>query len=132
MELVYDGDVPDEVSIVGAGPDSPCGLVGLRPGQTWLFYASAEPGRDGAYGVNLCGGNHRTRPTGDPAVERVLGPGRPVVATETSAPRPEPSSDAAPAAQPDDDRTGLLVGGAVAVVALIAVALAVVLRRRPA
>lgn len=126
VDLVYAGDVPDQVTISTGAQESACGLTRLRAGRTWLFFTTA--GTDDTFRVSLCGGNSPTGRTGDPAVERVLGPGRAVLATPSPDPAPAPTSDAAPPAEPDDDRTGLLLGGAAAVVVL-AVA-AVVVRRR--
>lgn len=131
VETVYDGDVPDEVIISTGAQGSACGLTGLDAGERWLFYATN--GKNGTFGVSLCGGSTVAGPGRVTEVETVLGQGRTVATTATSGSGSQDVSppSAEPTAVPEGGDTVPVAIGLGLVVALVGgIGVWLVVRRR--
>lgn len=124
LTTVYDGTVPDEVTIVTALEGVSCGITGMAVGETWLFYGSVRD--EDVVGVTACGGSARASDDQVERIERLLGPGR----AFEPAPGPDPAP-VEPRSAPEGDGVAaraLVLGGAGAVLLLTSGG-AVLLRR---
>lgn len=82
LDQALEGDVASTVEVSSARYGASCGLEGLRPGETYLVFATD---RRRGLEANLCGG---TQPADDAVVDRVVeltGPHDPAAPVTTGA-----------------------------------------------
>lgn len=118
FDAVYKGSAGGSEKLTTSANEASCGLTGLDPGSRYLFFIEGR--HPGAMAIGLCGGTVEFTEAAAGEVEAVTGPPG------------EPLSGPTDESRPDDSSTGtfLVVGGAVLLVVLGAVAL--VVRRREA
>ncbi len=93
VEAVFKGDVGSRTAVDSAVSGASCGLEGMTIGRDYVVYAAmGNRGAPNRLGSGLCSGTAPASPRNVASLERVTGPGSPVVVAD-----PVPSTVPSPA-----------------------------------